>query len=70
MADLKIKSSKFMVNVNFNTEPREQVFIKCVDNNNCLIMSNDGVRILDKNGIWTEEIGFRELRIAFGGIKT
>ena len=69
MADLTIRSSKFLVSVNYNSEPREQVYIKGAGATHNMIVLKNSIKILNKKGVWSEEISFNDIEKAFGAIK-
>ena len=69
MADLTIRSSKFLVSVNYNSEPREQVFLKGMNASHNIVVFQNGIKILNKKGVWSEEISFNDIEKAFGAIK-
>ena len=69
MADLTIRSSKFLVSVNYNSEPREQVFLKGMNASHNMVVFQNGIKILNKKGVWSEEISFEDIEKAFSPIK-
>ena len=69
MADLTIRSSKFLVSVNYNSEPREQVFLKGMNASHNMVVFQNGIKILNKKGVWSKEISFEDIEKAFSPIK-